>query len=273
MKVSDLHTHSLNSFDAESSVFEMCESALRQGLYAIAVTDHCEAPMISQGEGCEYGCFDRLIPKSLSETAIARKKYDGKLRVLSGIELGEPMHDLHCTRRALDYGSYDFILASVHNLRNMPDFYFLDWTRESVDKILKLYFDELAETAEFTHFDSLAHLTYPLRYIYAKTGKLPSLEPYCDTIDKILKTLAQNDKALEINVSGLYKGLGAALPDKDVISRFYSLGGRYVTLGTDAHRSGDVGRCLKEGLKLAHECGFRHYTIFENRTPRLIEIG
>ena len=104
MKISDLHTHSSNSFDAQNTVFEMCESAINRGLYAIAITDHCEAPMINLGDNCEYGDFNKLIPKSIKETNEAKLKYADKIKVLTGIELGEPMHDQECTKRALSYG-------------------------------------------------------------------------------------------------------------------------------------------------------------------------
>lgn len=74
-----------------------------------------------------------------------------------------------------------------------------------------MYFDELLETASFDSFCTLAHLTYPLRYIKRDTGVIPNLSPYRDKIDLIYETLIKKDKALEINVSGLFKGLGETL--------------------------------------------------------------
>ncbi len=272
MKLCDLHMHSDNSFDAQNSVDEMCESAIKGGLYAVAITDHCEAPMIGEGAKCEYGSFDELIPKSISDTLAAKKKYATKLKVLCGIELGEPMHDIELTKRALAYGASDFTLASVHNLRGMKDFYFIDYSRISVDEILKLYFDELAETASFEHFDSLAHLTYPLRYIKAKTGEIPDLSPFQDQIDNIFKILIRNNKALEINVSGLFKDLKSTLPDQKLVHRFKELGGEYITVGTDSHSVDFVGKGIKQGLEVAKNAGFTHYTIYENHTPLQIPI-
>ena len=272
MKLCDLHMHSNNSFDAKNSVDEMCESAIKGGLYAIAITDHCEAPWIKDGENCEYGSFDRLIPKSIAETLSAKEKYADKLKVLCGIELGEPMHDKDCTERALAYGASDFTLASVHNLRGMEDFYFIDWTKVNVDEILKLYFAELAETAEFKYFDSLAHLTYPLRYIKAKTGKTPDLSVFYEDIDNIFKILIKNNKALEINFSGLFKELKTTLPDESLVRRFRELGGKYITLGTDSHSVDFVGKGIKEGIEVARKADFTHYTIYENHKPIQISI-
>jgi histidinol-phosphatase (PHP family) len=272
MKICDLHIHSENSFDAENSVEELCSAAISRNLYAAAITDHCEAPFIKCGEDCEFGSFDRQIPKSIADTIAAKEKFSSKLKILCGIELAEPMHDLQCTEQALAYGEFDFILASVHNLRGEPDFYYIDFTKRDEEKLLNMYFEELIETSEFKHFDSLAHLTYPLRYIKVTTGKIPNLSIYQDKIDEIYKILIKNNKALEINVSGLFKELGTTLPEFDQIKRFRELGGQYVTIGTDAHKAEFVGKGIEQGIELAKLAGFSSYTIFEKHTPILIPI-
>lgn len=272
MKLCDLHTHSNNSFDAKNSVDEMCQSAIDKGLFAIAVTDHCEAQFIPYGENCEFGSFDKRIPKSVKDTCEAKEKYKDKLKVLCGIELAQPIHDMACTQKALAYGDFDFTLASVHNLRGEEDFYYFDFTKRDIDKVLNLYFEELAETADFEHFDSLAHLTYPLRYIKTTAGFVPDLAPYQDKIDEVYKILIRNNKALEINVSGLFKELKTTLPDELQIKRFKELGGKYITIGTDAHETAFVGRGIEQGIAIAKRCGFDSYTIYEKHKPIMIEI-
>lgn len=272
MIICDSHTHSSNSFDGKCSVDEMCRRAINKGLHAIAVTDHCEAPLIKEGSKCRYGYFDKTIPKSNRETLIAKEKYADKIKVLSGIELGEPMHDPACTQKALAYGEYDFIIASVHNLRQTEDFYYIDYSKADISRLLNLYFDELCETAAFECFDSLAHLTYPLRYIMRDTGKIIDLNDYRDKLDLIYKILIKNKKALEINVSGFSKELASSLPDENEIRRFRMLGGEYITIGSDAHNSDDVGKDIEKGIETAKNAGFTHYAIYENRKPVLIEI-
>ena len=129
MKICDIHTHSSNSFDAENTVEEMCNSACNKELFALAITDHCEAPEILLGSESEYGDFSKLIPKSNYETSIMQDRYKGKIKILRGIELGEPMHNAECTKKALCFGDFDIIIASVHNLRNRPDFYYMDFKK------------------------------------------------------------------------------------------------------------------------------------------------
>lgn len=268
----DSHTHSDNSFDAESSVDEMCRKALTLGLDAIAVTDHCEAPFIDCGENCEFGSFDRQIPKSVADARAAQAQYRGKLKVICGMELGEPTHDPAQTAKALAYGDFDFILASVHNLRGYDDFYYMDYSKTDVDALLRLYFRELQDTAAFPHFDSLAHLTYPLRYIVEREGYYPDLSKFQDEIDTIFKILIKNQKALEINVSGLFKDIRTTLPDESLVRRFRQLGGEYVTIGTDAHSTEMLGRGLQEGMAVAKRAGFDRYVYYEQHRPVFVDI-
>ena len=272
MILCDIHTHSDNSFDAKSSVDAMCAAAIKAGLSVLAVTDHCEAEYIRCGEDCEFGSFDRQIPKSISDIRAAQKKYKGKLKLLCGLELGEPMHYPKLTKSALEIADFDFILASVHNLKDEEDFYYLDYSEVNIPLMFRKYFDELLDTAENAEFDSLAHLTYPLRYIVERTDIRPDLSVYSETIDDIFKALIKREKALEINTSGLSKPIGTTLPDINYVKRFRELGGKYITIGSDAHRTEDLAKGIEKGMEIARICGFEHYTVFENRKPRMVEI-
>ncbi len=271
-RLSDMHTHSSHSFDASSSVDEMCRAAIDRGLFALAITDHCEAPFIRFGADCEFGCFDEQIPASFADATAARDKYAGRLKVLRGLELGEPTHDPSATEHALSYGDFDFVLASVHNIKNMQDFYYMNYRGVDIDDLLARYFDELCQTAGFPRFDSLSHLTYPLRYIVAGTGSFPDLSKHADAIDDIFKILIKNKKALEINVSGLFKELKTTLPDETLVRRFRELGGEYITVGTDAHSADMVGKGIEQGIAVAKAAGFDSYVIYEKHKPISIPI-
>lgn len=270
--VSDCHCHSSCSFDAVDSVDSMCKRAAELGLYALTITDHCEASGYADPDNSEFGDFSKLIPQSVSEMKSAQKKYYGKVKLLRGIELGQPMQDLKSADTALALDDFDFVLASVHNVANEKDFYWLDYTEESAYEILSRYFDEVLETAKWNRFDSLAHLTYPLRYIEGEHKIKINFDNFSDKIDLILKTLIKNGKALEVNTSGLRQKIGKTLPHDDIIKRFKQLGGEYVTIGSDAHCCKDLGKGITEGLELIKSCGFDKYTVFEKHRPVLIDI-
>ena len=69
-----------------------------------------------------------------------------KIRVLRGIEMGQPTYDIDLTEKSLARYEYDFVIGSIHNLRNMPDFGDLDYKSMSEERIYELlgeYFDYL----------------------------------------------------------------------------------------------------------------------------------
>ncbi len=264
--LSDCHCHSNCSFDADDPVNMLCENAIRQGLYALTVTDHCECNVYHQ-----TGALSS-IRQSFLETKKAAALFQGELRVLKGIELGQPLQNPSAAQEVLQAFPFDFVLASLHNLRGMPDFYFLDYTQIDVQQLLTDYFQQVLEMARQADFDSLAHLSYPLRYAIGEYGLSIPSEPYAAQIDAILQTLVERDKALEVNTSGLRQKIGETLPSFPVIRRFRELGGRYVTIGSDAHRWGDIGSGLEEGLARIREAGFSSFTIFMERKPHLLPI-
>lgn len=264
--ISDSHTHSKNSFDGKDSVIMMCERAASLGLYSITVTDHCECNEYYRDN------YRKAIENSIIDTSKARAVYHDRVRIYTGIELGQPTQDKKAAEEALSLTEYDFVLGSLHNLRGEKDFYYLEYTPESAPKLLERYFLEVLELVRENNFDSLAHLTYPLRYIAANPKISTGVRYFKSTIDEILSTLAKKDKALEVNTSGLRQLIGKTLPDEEVIRRFRELGGKYITLGSDAHRWGDIGSGIEDGLNLLLQCGFTHFTIFDKRQPQMLPI-
>lgn len=271
MLLCDSHTHSSCSFDAENTVEQMCITAIEKGLYSLAITDHCEVWAIDDVDP-EFGDFKEKIPSSFEQCEACKQKYKSKIKLLSGIELGEPLHDLMLSKKALSFGEFDFVLASVHNLQGEDDFFFLEYTQQNVYEILEKYFKEVLATANYQDFDSLAHLTYPLRYISERADFKIELSRFYPIIDEIFRALIKNNKALEINSSGLRKKIGCTLPDSDLIKRYKDLGGKYITIGSDAHNTTDLGANLEDACIIAKQCGFTHQTIFEKRIPFLIEL-
>ncbi len=264
--ISDSHTHSVHSFDGTDSVVMICENAVNLGLYSITITDHCEC-----NEYYEQNVGE-AIRVSVLETAKARALYNDKIRIYTGIELGQPTQNPAAARDALSITEFDFVLGSLHNLRGEKDFYFLEYTPQNADALLTRYFEELLALARTDDYDALAHLTYPLRYIIGNAGIKINTEKYANYIDRILTTIIRKNKALEVNTSGLRQVIGKTLPDEAIIRRFKSLGGIYVTIGSDAHRWGDISSGIEDTLALLLECGFSHFTVFEKRRPLLLPV-
>jgi histidinol-phosphatase (PHP family) len=262
----DTHTHTDNSFDGNCPVEDLCESAIAKGIKTVAFTDHIEIDFFYENG------FDKTADKSFIDITKAKDEYKDKLKVLSGIELGEATYDTACSEKLLNEKDYDIVLASIHNLRDVEDFYYLDYGKENIDSLLRIYFNELKVLADWAKFDSMAHLTYPLRYIVGEHDIYVDLKKYRNDIDEVLSLLAEHDKALEINTSGLRQKLADTMPGEPIVKRFKELGGKYITVGSDSHDAENMGAGIKRGMEIAKHCGFQYVTIFEKRKPVEIPI-
>ncbi len=264
--ISDSHCHSQFSFDGNDSIHMLCDSAVHMGLYALTITDHCECSLYEQTNARETIC------RSVMETRKAAVQFEDRLHVLKGIELGQATQNPSAAQEILELCDFDFVLGSLHNVRGQPDFYFIDYSQTDVHALLNAYFDELCELIEQGLFDSLAHLTYPLRYIVGDHNIEISYEVYQERIDSILHALIQKDKALEVNTSGLRQKIGEPLPCGMVVKRFHELGGKYVTVGSDAHRWADVGSGVEAGLETIRRAGFDSFAIYVDHKPKLFPL-
>ena len=264
----DLHTHTDNSFDGNHSAMFLCETAVKKGLRAIAFTDHIEIDFYLQDH------FDRTAAQSYFEVAKARSAFTGKLTVCKGIELGQPTYDIPTAEELISSRGYDIVIGSIHNLRDKKDFCYLDYIKDNLDcnELLNTYFDELLTLSQWGKFDTMAHLTYPLRYIVGNYGIKIDINDYSEKIDAILENLVKKDRALEINTSGLRQKLSRTMPDIDIVRRFRELGGKLITVGSDAHFAEHLGANIEDGLDIAKACGFKSVALFMNRIPTEIPI-
>lgn len=261
----DFHTHTDSSPDSQAPVEAMCRAAVDRGLTALAITDHVEmVSFLDDG-------YDRLSARSYRKAVEAQQRFQGKLRIAAGVELGEPIYNMEETRRLLSTHPYDFILGSMHSLGDGQDFYFYDYSKADIPSVLDAYFQGVLELVRWGGFHSLAHLTYPLRYM--PTERRPeTLTPWQEVIDEIFTLMAGNGLALEINTSGLRGPIGMTSPDLTLIRRFRELGGENITLGSDAHRPEDVGAGLETAASLAIEAGFRYCCLYFEGKPERVRL-
>lgn len=201
---------------------------------------------------------------------LAWAEYPG-LDLRRGVELGQAILRPEAAERILAKPDIDFVLGSMHNDPQMGDYYYLHITDIAQGQaMLETYFDSLLALSRTDYFDSLAHLTYPLRYMNARDGLGVSLEPFSDLIRQILQTLVHRGKALELNTSGYRNNAGEPLPGKEILAWYRELGGELITIGSDAHEPQHMAQGLTQGMELLRETGFRYLTLYRNRTPQQI---
>jgi len=61
-------------------------------------------------------------------------------------------------------------------------------------------------------------------------------------------------------------------PDEGILRRYKELGGKLITIGSDAHYAEHLGAGIDKGYELALKCGFDKIALYQDRTPTLIPI-
>src|SRR5579872_1180858 len=87
-----------------------CERALEIGLPAIAFTDHADWALVHEGQHAV------VIERYFESIERCRAKFPA-LRILTGIELGEPHWFPEQVKAVLAAGPLDQVLGSVHCIR------------------------------------------------------------------------------------------------------------------------------------------------------------
>lgn len=268
MFLADCHTHSICSPDSEAPMVEMARRGSEIGLTTLCLTDHCDLLSLEGEPTPDYDWTPVL--RQRRETLDA---FGSKLDLPMGMELGMGFLNPEATRKILSQEGLDFVIGSAHNLSleaGGRDFYLLDYsTLEDCYRALDNYFQSmlsLAAAGEF--YDVVGHVIYPLRYMRGEYPAPPDVWRYRDEIREILRLAAQQGKGIEINT---WKGqtLSAWLP---VLKLFREVGGEYITVGSDAHAPGPLGRGIQEAYRMMEDCGFRYVAVYRQRQPEMIKL-
>lgn len=274
----DIHTHSSLSPDGSDTPEAMAERACELGVKHFALTDHIELDEFDDGE------WDYRAAIARSEPVFEglRRTFGGRMNVYYGAELGQPLYDLPTAEGILAEHDYDFVLGSVHRTEHYEHMSRIPDTEFDRRRVLKEYFEEMLRLVEWGRFCSLAHITFLMRFVNIDTpsGLVTDKAKRCAAafgvcrpiIDEILRTIVKKDIALEVNSSGYRRGLGEPMAGGGFVSRYRELGGRLITVGSDAHMTADAARDIPECYKMLRELGFGEVCVFEKREPKFIKI-
>lgn len=277
MFLADYHIHSTCSFDAKNRMAEMARAALSRGMSEVCFTDHTDFDI---PETMQLGPDNFVLPRQQAHQYIeAMEKVPDGIYMTLGLELGEGNHDPARAKRIYAMPEYDFILGSLHNLKDQPDFYYIKYeSAEQCRLLYEQYLEELIELAAIPCFDVMAHIGYCLRYMH-KQGfdEELTMERNGDRIDVLLRTLIENGRGIELNVADLVPGgredpLLRAFPSVPILRRYRELGGDIVTVGSDAHTAKAASVGVKEGYELLRDNGFRYVALYRRHKAEYKKI-
>ena len=300
--ICDCHLHTCFSGDSETPVRDQLDRAIALGMQAVCITDHhdWDAPN-EKGEMDDRFLLD--FPRYIPALREIREEYRGKIDMGIGVELGLQLHARQDTENVMKlYGdAFDFIIGSIHFVDHY-DVYYPQWfamdvsesrsderyihasrhipSREEAEAVTpekeaaryRHFFEVTLKRLEaYDCFDTLGHLDFVVRY-GPNRNQFYDFKTYGDIISAILELLIRKDKALEVNTGGFKYGLGHPNPCEEVLKRYRELGGRLLTVGSDAHVPGFVGYEFDRTAELLKEIGFREYALYRKRVPVMLPL-
>ncbi len=268
MVLADYHTHSSPySPDAVSTLEEMAAGAAARGLTHMCVTNHvenCSQCPSAHGQFPPFRDWDALR----RDFEAVRQKYSGTLDLRLGAELAAPHYLPEEGRRVYSLPFLDFVIGSIHNLRDSEDFYYMDYPRdfELFRPTVERYLEEYLTLAKSGLCDVLGHIGYMRRYM-ARVGLGFDMMEFEGPLREIFSAAIERGVGIELNTSGLFGPLGDFIPSREVMRLYRELGGEIVTVGSDSHTREKVGLGIREGYELLRECGFRYVCLYREHRP------
>lgn len=241
----DHHTHSLFSWDCESSLESLVDYARKRDLGGFILTDHLEVHPGDRG----FGFYDHDRRVDAFETA---RDLAPDLKLRMGIEVSHHPKHVDEIRTFLRSRSFSYVLGAVHDIgwEEIPNFMERNEKeggdfRESLDP----YFVECLRLVESNLYDGLAHLDFPKRYLKGRAQADFFVKNYERVIRSVLTACLDMGVFLEVNTAPYRLGIQEPYPGWPVLHLYRRLGGREVVLSSDAHRPEDLGTAFEAVVK------------------------
>lgn len=259
----DLHTHHFRCGHADGNIRDYIEAAIAADLQVIGISDH--TPYFGSPEEQPFPAISMAkadFAGYVQEVLDLKREYEGKIKVLLGIESDYFPDHAQVYQQALTAYPFDYIIGSIHHVRDVSIFNKNRWKKltpqqQVADK--EEYFNLIRQSARSGMFQIIAHMD-------AMKGNYPLFSEIKadEAIEETLKVIAESGLAIEINTSGKTKLCGGWYPSNAILEVAHHHGVD-LTFGSDAHKPSRVGDEFDEVAKVLKEIGYTEWVYFEQQ--------
>ncbi|MDE6953778.1 MAG: histidinol-phosphatase HisJ family protein [Erysipelotrichales bacterium] len=263
MRKIDYHIHTHFSTDSEAQPREHILKAIEMGLDEICFTDH---------KDFEYPeCpFDLDVDTYFKELGLLQEEFKDQITIKIGVEIGLDVEFIDKINQFVEAYPFDYVIGSIHVIHQTefydPALFFKNKTKEEAHR--EFFLKTLECVKVFDCFQCLGHLDYICRY-GPYHDKSVDHQLYQDIIDQIFQTLIKKGKGIEVNTSGYRDRKDCGFPNFRQVQRYFEMGGRIITVGTDSHTSDRIGEYVEDVVKHYKEIGFKDVSTFTKRNRDL----
>lgn len=239
----DTHVHTLPfSPDSKQMIADVLNMQ-RQLPYGLVLTEHMD-----------YDCPSNVLFEFNIDEYFKTYEHLHCDKLLLGVEMGLQEVCLDKIARDLDSHPFDMVIGSIHTIGRdiaYSDFYVGKTKEEAFQRYLDTM---LTLIKKFPHFDTLAHIDYICRYCPYPDPEI-YISDYLEPLTAIFDEIISKDISLEINTRRLSnpESFRAA---QGLYRLYASRGGKYVTVGSDAHYPEALGINFDKAQELIEAYNF-----------------
>lgn len=257
--LTDMHTHSTYSHDGRADLKDMLACAQEKGLGFYGVSDHFDYDYILSNFGEEAARLKNADPERYFHGCRRlQEDYAGVINVVVGAEFGysDDKNVQEKYRATVEKYAPDYVVNSVHGDHG-NDYARCAFTEDKAATYGK-YLALVRRSLDAPYaYDIVGHIGYIARYAPFEDKSFSGFEAQ---IDDILTAIIRKDKILEVN-SATKKLVQRTLPAEAIVRRYYDLGGRKISFGSDAHDPQRIADKREEIMEMLKGIGFTYIVV------------
>jgi histidinol-phosphatase (PHP family) len=272
----DYHVHTPYCGHAKGKAIDYVHSAITAGLQEIGFSDHLGRYYLTKQQKSRYwdwGMDERNVARYVAELLELRDIFQGRIAIKIGLEVDyvEGAEDLIAP--LIERYPIDFLLGSVHCLPQLGWKHLSSYAKATDTSIVyKEYFRVARAALRSRVFNVLAHPDFIWRYVdWPKDTRLPFEE-----LALLVRTAAETKHVIEINVNAFLWSQSNTVEGGDPFDTLLDLIKEQqvpVSIGSDAHDPGMVGKFFPEIINLLKNKGIASFVCFTDGQKESIGLS
>ena len=276
----DYHVHTAFSDDSSYPMSDCILDAIDLGIDEICFTDHVDYGIKLDWDQSKK--FKRVngqlmanvdYPLYFQTISHYQRLFKGQITLKKGLEFGVQTHTIPLYQALFDEyeNQLDFVILSIHQVDDL-EFWTQDYQKgKSQKEYIEGYYRQMYDVVRSFHdYSVLGHMDMINRYDLIGNYPFELVKPY---IAEILKVVIADEKGIELNTSFHRYGLNDSTPCKAILELYRDLGGKIITIGSDAHSKQHLGAYINEGKAYLKSLGFEWQCAFYQMNPSYYPIG
>jgi len=258
-----MHVHATSSPDASLPERELALRAVDESLDGIGFVAHVD---FHPGDYCTGGFHPDSYAAAFRE---ADTESGGRLRLMMGVETGEPLRFRREIGEAVKDLPLDFVTGALHWLGDSFTLGEEAFRQGDPMELVEEYYRRTELIVSGCDIDILAHMGV-FRRGMALAGRSTGFDEttlWPGLMRRILTAMIERGIALELNMAGLRRPEKASYPVPAVLGLYRRLGGELVTVGSDSHRDPWIFFGVREATGMLREAGFGRAFAYSCRRP------